>query len=166
MRKTDLLWVLAYPLYQTLGTIRHEGSHALAAYLEGGEVTKMVFLPSIHPKYGILWGYVLFKGPVTWLTSAAPYACDVLTFAISFLACKYFLRMPHWLWLNIVVLGILSPFVNTTYAYIRSLWKPYNDVGAILQALPHWSVHVTFTALIVAFFFGLMDILLFSRTTS
>jgi hypothetical protein len=33
LKKTDLLWLLAYPIYQIIGTIRHEGSHALAGLL-------------------------------------------------------------------------------------------------------------------------------------
>ena len=46
MKRKDLLWFLAYPVYQTIGTLRHEGSHALAAMAEGAEVTKLVFWPS------------------------------------------------------------------------------------------------------------------------
>jgi len=29
LQKRDLLWILAYPIYQIIGTIRHEGSHLL-----------------------------------------------------------------------------------------------------------------------------------------
>ena len=32
----DWIWLFAYPAYQIIGTIRHEGSHALAVVMEGG----------------------------------------------------------------------------------------------------------------------------------
>jgi hypothetical protein len=48
MKRKDLLWALAYPVYQIIGTLRHEGSHALAAMAEGAKVTKSVFWPNFH----------------------------------------------------------------------------------------------------------------------
>jgi hypothetical protein len=46
-RKFDLWWLLGYPIYQTLGTIRHEGSHALVAMLQGAHIIKFQAFPSI-----------------------------------------------------------------------------------------------------------------------
>ena len=81
LRRIDLLWLLAYPLFQVLGTIRHEGSHVLAALLEGVNVTEFAFLPSIHPPNGFLWGYVSFQGNTPWFTLAAPYLESIREFA-------------------------------------------------------------------------------------
>jgi hypothetical protein len=42
MMKKDFLWLLLFPVYQTIGMIRHEGSHALAAMADGlREFTEM-----------------------------------------------------------------------------------------------------------------------------
>ncbi|HXZ95421.1 MAG TPA: hypothetical protein VEG28_05905 [Dehalococcoidia bacterium] len=46
MQKNDLVWLLAYPIYQIMGTFRHEGSHALAAMAKRAKVTKFVFWPA------------------------------------------------------------------------------------------------------------------------
>jgi hypothetical protein len=46
-QKSDMLWLLAYPLYQVIGTVRHEGSHALVALVEGAKIEQFVVLPSI-----------------------------------------------------------------------------------------------------------------------
>lgn len=45
LKKADLLWLLAYPLYQIIGTIRHEASRALMAWLEGSAFTNLCFGP-------------------------------------------------------------------------------------------------------------------------
>jgi hypothetical protein len=55
MKRKDLLWILAYPAYQIIGTIRHEGSHALAAMAEGVEVKKFVFWPNVDLEH-FSWG--------------------------------------------------------------------------------------------------------------
>jgi hypothetical protein len=46
IRKIDFLWLLAAPVYLLATTLRHEGSYALAALLEGCEVIDFVILPS------------------------------------------------------------------------------------------------------------------------
>ena len=47
LKREDLLWLLAYPLYQIIGTIRHEASHALLAWLlpEVDPVHKVTIIP-------------------------------------------------------------------------------------------------------------------------
>jgi hypothetical protein len=55
MKRRDLLWSLAYPVYQIIGTIRHEGSNALAATAEGVEVKKFVFWPNVDLEH-FSWG--------------------------------------------------------------------------------------------------------------
>ena len=64
MKKSDWLWLLAYPLYQILGTIRHEAGHALAAWLQGAEITEFVFLPGMRGEI-FYWGYVRWTGETT-----------------------------------------------------------------------------------------------------
>src|SRR6476620_5797218 len=80
LRWTDLWWLLAYPVYQTLGTIRHEGSHALVATLEGADVTKFVIYPQTDLGR-FTWGYTQWNNADTdWVTLAAPCLCDLLWF--------------------------------------------------------------------------------------
>jgi hypothetical protein len=33
LKKADFLWLLAFPLYLLIGTLRHEASHALVGWL-------------------------------------------------------------------------------------------------------------------------------------
>ncbi len=58
MRRADLLLALAYPLYQIVGTLRHEASHAAIARLEGTPIERFVFWPTIRDGLGFSWGYV------------------------------------------------------------------------------------------------------------
>ena len=83
MKRKDLLWILAYPVYQIIGTIRHEGSHALAAMAEGAEAKKFVFWPNFDLGR-FHWGYVDW-GYSTWFATAAPYFCDLITFFVALL---------------------------------------------------------------------------------
>ena len=150
LRKTDLWWLLGYPVYQTLGTIRHEGSHAIAAMLQGAHITKFQAFPSILPDGRFFWGYILYAGGhPNWLTFAAPYFCDLLTLPLfSYLALRG-RRMPHWLWVNVFILGVLSPFANTLYNYQNAVIRHRGDVFWLLAVLPHWAVHTTFLVAIV-----------------
>jgi len=130
MRKKDFLWFLLYPVYQTIGTMRHEGSHALAAMAEGAEVTKFVFWPSFY-QGRFQWGYVRWVGSTTWFTIAAPYCCDLLTFFIAILIILEAKPKPRWLWFNILIIGMLSSFVNSVYNYFGGVAGSYNDVGRL-----------------------------------
>ena len=150
LKKADLLWILAYPLYQIIGTIRHEASHALMAWLEGSTVNKFVFWPTVD-EWGIFrWGYVELSGPTTWLTLAAPYFVDLLTFGLFFWMCLR-LRFPRrWLWLNAVIIGLISPLFNSGYNYLRSS-VAVSDVGRLLHSLPPFVVHA-YLALTIALY--------------
>jgi hypothetical protein len=163
LRKRDLLWLLALPIYQTVGTVRHEGGHALMAMMEGARVKRFVFLPSIREGRGILWGYVRYDGDTTWLTTAAPYFLDLLTFALLFGLCMYARRLPRWVWLNLVILGIVSPLVNSLYNYLGGILRPGNDVARLLAALPNWSVHLYFILTLSSYVAGLVFAFKFSR---
>ena len=138
-------------------------SHALAAILEGADVVEFVYLPTWTSQSGLLWGYVRFAGPTTWMTLAAPYLVDVLTFALFFAICLRFSRLPHWLWLNLVILGLLSPLVNTVYAYQGSFYRPLNDVARLLAQLPPLWVHAFFSITTILYVSGLVFVIGRSR---
>jgi hypothetical protein len=161
MKKNDLLWFLAYPIYQIIGTIRHEAGHALVAWLQGAEINKFVFFPGMHGDI-FYWGYVQWTGQTGWTATAAPYFLDLLTFVVFFLIC---FRLPfkrHWLWLNLVILGMVSPLANSAYAYLRSFASFGNDVVRLLDVLPAWPVHAYFVFTLILYIVGL--VLVFRRS--
>jgi len=156
MKKSDLLWLLAYPVYQLLGTLRHEASHAVVAQLEGARVTQFVFWPMQG-----YWGYVRLEGPVTAATFGAPYVCDLLTFGVFFAVCMAGRFKRRWVWLNTVVVGMISPLVNSCYNYWGGLRGP-NDVGKLLAWLPPMVVHGYFWLTLGMYLVGL--VLVFTRS--
>lgn len=143
MRRNDLLWMLAYPLYQVMGTLRHEASHAFSAVLQGGEVEKFVILPSWDASRGLLWGYVRLSENGSWLTLAAPYLADLLTFSLGLVVCTAIPMRRRWLWVNLYILLMLSPLINTLYNYRFGLSQT-NDVGRLMHILPPPVVHTFF----------------------
>ncbi len=142
-QKIDFLWLLAFPVYQTIGTIRHEGSHALAAILQGAEIKKFVFWPSfINDRF--YWGYVRWNEATNWLTTATPYFCDLITFILFYLVCTKLRIKRRWIWVNLVIIGMISPFANSAYAYIRGLMGSVNDFAKLTYEIPSWVVHAYF----------------------
>jgi hypothetical protein len=153
MRKRDLLWLLLYPVYQIIGTIRHEGSHALAAIAEGAEIKEFVFWPSFRPYFS--WGYVSWQGSTTWFTTAAPYFCDLITFFVAFLIVLIAKPKPRGLWFNILIIGMLSPFINSLHNYRVGLAGSWNDVGKLLSALDPIAVHLYFALTLALYAWGI-----------
>ena len=153
--RADLPWALAYPLYQTLGTLRHEGAHALAALFEGARVTRFVFWPTLAPRGGLRWGYVRFTGRTGWFTLAAPYLCDLLTYALGFWLCTRTRFSRRWLWLNVVIVGLISPLANSLYNYVGGHFRN-NDVGRLLAQLPPLAVEAYFVVTLALYVVGLV----------
>src|SRR5690242_19390678 len=83
LRRADLLWVLALPVYQLIGTVRHEAFHAVVAAAEGARITRFVAWPSVY-EHQFLWGYIIWQGRTDVLVTIAPYLGDLLTFAVFF----------------------------------------------------------------------------------
>ena len=153
MKRKDLLWILAYPVYQIIGTIRHEGSHALGAMAEGAKITKFVFWPNFDLG-GFQWGYAGWDGTTTWFTTAAPYFCDLITFFITLLIILEVKPGRRWLWVNLLIIGVVSPLVNSAYNYIGGLRGSFNDVGVLLWDLNPVAVHPYFAVTLVFYAWG------------
>ncbi len=136
--RSDLVWLLAYPAYQIIGTIRHEGAHALAVLAEGGRVLRFVFWPTWDRQF--FWGYVSWSGRIDWLVSAAPYLLDLLTFAVFYLICTRAGIRRHWVWVNLCVIGLVSPLVNSGYRYLSSFFRA-GDLTSVYAAVPAAVVH-------------------------
>ena len=163
LQKRDLLWILAYPIYQIIGTFRHEGSHALVALLQGARVTEFVFWPSFT-KYGFYWGYVRITGSTDWVFFAAPYLVDLITFSIFFCVCMWLLIRRKWIWFNLVIIGLISPFANSLYNYWGSAGSR-NDVGKLLDVLPGNVIHGYFLLTLSVYVLGIFLVFRFSKTS-
>ena len=162
MKLRDLLWVLAYPLYQIIGTFRHEGAHALVAILEGREISKFVFWPSTYNGQ-FYWGYVVYEGATSLLSSAAPYILDLITFVFFLPLCALFLFKRKWIWINLIAIGLISPFANSLYNYKGRL-SSLNDVWKMFQDLPDMLVHGYFLITLLIYLIGIIIAFGFSRT--
>lgn len=140
--RRDLWWLLAYPAYQIIGTIRHEGAHALAVLLEGGTVREFVFWPTWGQRF--YWGYVRWSGSgIGWFTSVAPYLVDLLTFIVFYLVCTRIPFRRHWVWVNLYVIGLLSPLIDSGYRYVSNFFRT-GDLTPVMRALPDAAVHAYF----------------------
>jgi hypothetical protein len=153
LRRKDLLWILAYPLYQLMGSFRHEASHALAAVLQGATIREFVFWPT-WSESGSSWGYVSWSGATNWVAIAAPYLCDLGTFALFFLVGTRLRLRRHWVWVNLVAIGLISPLVNSAFNYFNGL-RNRGDVGRLLLELPKPAVHTHFAVTLVIYGVGL-----------
>ena len=162
MSKRDFLWLIGFPVYLIIGTIRHESAHALVAWLQGAEVTKFVFLPGLVDGQ-LYFGYVRWIGGDTnWLTTAAPYFLDLLTFAVFIALCQFVCFKRHWLWLNLVILGILSPLVNSGYQYFKPGLFGRGDIGRLMEKLPPWQVHAYMITTVLLYLAG--TVIVFTRS--
>jgi hypothetical protein len=150
--RRDLLWILAYPIYQLIGTFRHEASHALVAMLQGATIHQLVFWPTWTGS-GMRWGYVGWSGPTSWVALAAPYLCDLSTFALFYLICTRWRFRRHWVWVNLVAIGLISPLVDSGYNYLNGL-RGSGDVAQLLQVLPGPVVHGYFAATLAGYALG------------
>ena len=161
LKKIDLLWLLAYPLYQIINTLRHEGSHAFAAVLHGATITQFVFWPTWNGR--LLWGYINYTGNDTWFIIAAPYLVDLLTFAVCFAWLSRVRFARRAVWLNAVILGLLSPLINSAYNYVGR-FSPGNDVAQLLLMLPAGLVQGYFGVTLLIYLTGLLIIFRISVT--
>ena len=152
MRRVDLLLALIYPLYQIVGTLRHEASHAVVAVLEGARIERFVFWPTIRDGLGFSWGYVQWSGDVGWPAIAAPYVCDLITYVIFWIICVTVPFPRRWVWLNAAIVGLVSPLVNSLYNYLG--YRGSNDVGRLLMFLPSGVVHLWFLVSLAVYAVG------------
>lgn len=162
LRLTDLWWLLAYPVYQIFGTIRHEGSHALMASFEGADVTKFVFWPQTDTGR-FTWGYTQWTpGSATgWATDAAPYFCDLLWFVGFFFLLTRAPIRNHLIWLNLAIIGLLSPLVNSFVQWMAGIFgSNQTDVAKWLAAWPDGIVHFYFLVTVAAYVIGIVAVTL------
>lgn len=130
-----------------LTTVRHEGSHALAAWLCDVPVHEVRLLPGIHPELGFYFGYVSRGDGGGWVVDAAPYLGAILWLAVFYPLVRR-LSGNRLLWMPILFVGVVSPLVDLTYNYQGGLWRAGTDVHDLLLALPDMAVHACFLSAI------------------
>ena len=134
----DFLWGLAAPIYVLLGTLRHEGSHALVGMATGAKLTSFVFWPSRGH-----WGYVEFATDPTWPSLAAPYVVDVAVFALGLWLCRRVPQHLHWLWVNLAVILVASPAIDSIYNYVMAFVRG-GDVAGLFMVFGPVVAHAWF----------------------
>jgi len=121
------------------------------------KIQQFAFLPSIVNGQ-LYWGYVNFQSDVSWPVIAAPYLVDLLTFSICFIICLRVKFSHRWIWLNLVIIGLISPLINSAYNYLGGLFRS-NDVSYLLNNLPSMLVHVYFIFTLLIYLLGLIIVL-------
>ncbi|OEK01328.1 hypothetical protein BFP97_07275 [Roseivirga sp. 4D4] len=133
---------LIIPLLIIWTTARHEGSHALAAYILGADIQELKLLPGIHAELGFYFGYVIHTGVESWLIDAAPFFIDgmLMLLALAWLSNK----KTHKHFRIILLFGVVSPMADMAYNYQGGFWRNGTDVWDLLEALPDLPVHLYF----------------------
>ncbi|MFA9403868.1 MAG: hypothetical protein ACERKY_12495, partial [Anaerolineales bacterium] len=106
---------------------------------------------------------VQIAGSTDWVFLSAPYLVDLITFAIFFCVCMWLLIRRKWIWLNLVIIGLISPFANSLYNYWGSAGSS-NDVGKLLEILPSNVVHGYFLLSLSVYVIGIFLVFRFSKT--
>jgi hypothetical protein len=134
---------------ELVSTARHEGSHALIAWIEGAHIDEVRLLPGINAQLGFYFGLVRHHGGrVTWLVGAAPF----LSAAAMLVAYYFWARKPRPLGVvrtGVILLCLVSPFVDLAWNYSKGFWRPTSDVARLLNDLPTLAVHGFFTCSLV-----------------
>jgi hypothetical protein len=121
---------------------------------EGTKIKEFVFWPSFHDGE-FSFGHIALKGSTTWFMWAAPYCCDLILFFIALLIILEAKPQHRWLWLNILIIGMLSPFLNSVYNYCNVLVGNFNDLGVLLFHLNPITVHLYFVLTLLFYAWGL-----------
>lgn len=125
--------ILLYPLYQVLGTIRHELSHAFSAIWHGADVEEVRVIP--HRRDGKLYfGYVAWVGDLTDEQRVKVYMAPYFT-ATLFMALWVAMLTVDWthegfhafaVW---TILCLVSPLVDILYNAFRGVFYGSGDIA-------------------------------------
>jgi hypothetical protein len=118
-----LIHLLLYPVYQIIGTAKHEYAHAIAAKAQGLKIIKVSVLPSrIDGQW--YWGYTQWSGGVAnTLTLMAPYIVDAIFFLTGILLITN-IELEWWanhiqtLFITLILLFVL-PLVDLWYNVLK-----------------------------------------------
>lgn len=155
-----LLWIFALPVYVLINSLRHESGHAFAAGLEGAHVENFSFWPYLTASGELGQGAASWSGQTTWLTVAMPYLFDLVTVLVFFYICMAYYFRRRWVWWNLVIIGMVSPLLNSAYQYFLIRM----DLRVLLTLLSPTMVDIFFVAAMFFYVTAIGVVLLFSRT--
>lgn len=124
--KVLLIHLLAYPIYQILGTLRHEGAHAIAAMLYGFRIIEFKVFPHVADGKWY-FGHVYYDTGGEEPSSnihLAPYYVDVIC-GVALAAVLRLVEFSnvHWALFALIMLGV-SPVLDTGYNVMKwFLWR-------------------------------------------
>ena len=155
LKKTDLWWLLGWPIYQLLGTARHELSHALVAALQAQGLRESRFSARFSRK--VSYGDTSHgpAGTRMRLVIAAPYLGDIAVFLLFLPLCMFATRIPRWLWINCFILGLLSPFIDTAANYSKLFRRSAGDVNELVSQFSPFLVHSLFLGVMIFYLVGM-----------
>ena len=131
--KVVLIHILCYPIYQILGTIRHECSHAIACWLSGVRVKSIKVIPHRH-EGSFYWGRIMYNMDdfhnFTVHICLAPYYVAVVH-ALAFGALGAYgvlekIENPH-LFAFVAMVLLISPIADLLYNICKYLFKGSGD---------------------------------------
>ncbi|GAB4195767.1 MAG: hypothetical protein Tsb002_28540 [Wenzhouxiangellaceae bacterium] len=121
-------------------TARHEGAHALAAWLQGVPLIEVRLWPGWSDDVGFYFGYVIRGDGGNWLIDAAPFIAALLWALLAYLILRQWPVHRRYrqaaLWL-----GLFSPVFDLAYNYQGGFWRRGADVADLFAALPDPAVH-------------------------
>lgn len=89
------------------------------------------------------------------MSQLPPYFCDLITFFVALLIILEAKPKRRWLWINMLIIGMLSPFVNSLNAYVVGSTRNVGDVAGLLLALNPVAIHLYFALTLVFYAWGL-----------
>ncbi len=123
--------LLLIPLYQILGTIRHELMHALFGKWNGLRITKIHVWPGLLDGRW-MWGYVQWEGQpksLPWMRHVylAPYYINFVCLVSGVLILNLVeWENFHWLAVTAIVL-VISPVIDTLYNILKYVVRRTGD---------------------------------------
>ncbi len=141
---SPVLWhLLAYPLYQILGSLRHELSHAVVVWCTGGRVTSFCFWPGMLDGR-FFWGYIRFEYPegidstkYRRKIGVAPYILDLILVAswvvMTRLVDPEFMSLDNHLFLFATMAMLVSSVVNTLWALLKYAFTRTGDFAWVFD---------------------------------
>jgi hypothetical protein len=125
--------ILLYPVYQIMGTVRHELSHAFSAVWHGADIEEIKVLP--HRRDGVLYfGYISWVGDLTddqrIKVYMAPYFSSVLFMLlwVSMLTIEWTLEGFHS-FAVMTIICLISPVVDILYNSARCVFFDRGDIA-------------------------------------
>mgnify|MGYP001827996195 FL=1 len=146
--------MLSIVLMIWLTIVRHEGSHALVAWMQGVPINAVRLFPGYDPELGFYSGYVSRGDGGTWLIDAAPFLAAVAWFIAGFYLLLRLPRKSGW-WLPLFLIGAISPLADLIYNYQGGFWREGTDVWDLFRALPDPLVHIYFLGAIALCLLGI-----------